>query len=232
MKLTLLPLGLLLALATPLCSQAQESKLVSDARQKDTKTDPNNPAVQVSGPTKRVSSGLSSAISTTLPKYLPPPPPPPPMPADEHAEEGKMNEDGTMEIDDPEHNLSDPNQPRNKIIRLPKQVVQGNRPPIFKEKDLYDQKNLAKLAAKRYLSSLDRSFLNRYTLPLIGTSAEQRALAMYEENARLDNINDLKDAAANAARSGDKDEANYLRKETDRTFLRSGGMDWTSRSKE
>jgi hypothetical protein len=233
MKLPLLPLGLLLALASPLCSHAQESSLVSkDSRQKDTKVDPNNSAVQVSGPTKRVSTGLSTAISSTLPKYTPPPPPPPPPPPEAQAEEGKLNEDGSMEIDDPEHNPSDPSQPRNKIIRLPKQVVQGNRPPIFKEKDLYDKQNLSKLAMKRYLSSLDRNFLNRYTLPLVGTSAEQRALAMYEENARLDNINDLKDAAANASRSGDKDEASYLRKEVDRTFIRSGGLDWTSRSKE
>jgi hypothetical protein len=54
-------------------------------------------------------------------------------------------------------------------------------------------------------------------------------MAMYEEDERLQNISDIKDAARGTLLSGDKVESEYLKKESNRTFLRSGGMDWTMR---
>ena len=81
---------------------------------------------------------------------------------------------------------------------------------------------------RRYLSTFDRSFLNRFDL--FG-SKEGRAMAMYYEDERLQNIVDLKNDAANARKAGDKAESDYLVRETNATFLRSGGMDWNSWSK-
>jgi hypothetical protein len=63
---------------------------------------------------------------------------------------------------------------------------------------------------------------------LFGTSQEKRAMAMYEEDARLQNIADLKNASTNASKAGDKAESDYLLRETNATFLRSGGMDWNN----
>ena len=38
-------------------------------------------------------------------------------------------------------------------------------------------------------------------------------------------------AAANARKAGDKADSDYLVRETNATFLRSGGVDWNSWSK-
>ena len=122
---------------------------------------------------------------------------------------------------------SDPEAPRNKIIRLPKQVVQASRPPIFKEREIHTKKGLSDLAVQRYLNKFDSKVLNRFTIPLFGTSNEDRAMAMYYEDERLQNMQDLKDTAEALQRSGDASGAEYLRKESNRTFMRSGGMDWT-----
>ncbi|HOG94229.1 MAG TPA: hypothetical protein PLE80_11710 [Opitutaceae bacterium] len=180
------------------------------------------PAVEVSGPTHRVSSTMASAITAKLPKYAPPPPPPPEPEYDE------TNEDPNgVEIDDPEDTATD--RPKNKIIRLPKYVIIGERPPVFRERDVYTKQGLAAVAMKRYLSGLDRGLLNRFTLPLIGTSSAARAMQIYEEDVRLQNISDFQSAANDAERAGDKAEADYIRKETNETYLRSGGMNWNSR---
>jgi hypothetical protein len=178
------------------------------------------PNVVVTGETSRVSNNLASSITSTLPKYQPPPPPSAPKHEDPAVAEV------AEEVDDPDHPAAE-GQPRNKIIRLPKYVVQAERPPIFTDRELNSKKGLAKLAARRYISSLDKNVLNRFTLPIIGTSAEQRALMMYEEDERLGNISDLKEDANNAARAGDSAEATSIRRETNRAYMRSGGMDWT-----
>lgn len=178
-------------------------------------------AVEISGPTHHVSSTMASAISAKLPKYAPPPPPPP----EPEIEASNESPDG-VEIDDPEDTATD--RPKNKIIRLPKYIVLGEKPPVFRERDVYTKQGLSAIAMKRYLSSLDTNVLNRFTLPIIGTSAAARAMQIYEEEARLQNIADFKSAANDAQRAGDKAEADYIRKETNETYLRSGGMDWNS----
>jgi hypothetical protein len=164
----------------------------------------------------------ATAITAGLPRYAPPPKPAPKKPAADVETEDEAGPDGAP--------LS-PDQPKNKIIRLPRYIVEGDRPPVFRERDLYTKQALAAIAMRRYLSGLDRSVLNRYTLPLFGTSQEKRAMAMYDEDARLQDIADLKNSAGNAAKAGDKAESDYLLRETNATFLRSGGMDWNSWSK-
>lgn len=185
-------------------------------------------------PTSRVSSGISSAITAGLPKYQAPKPPEPaaaePQPAvTRHRDPGMEEIEESSEEALPEATPIAADQPKNKIIRLPKYVVEADRPPIFKEREILTKQALAELAVRRYLSRFDSKVLNRFTLPIIGISPEQRALAMYAEDVRLENISELKDAAATARRVGDKSGSDYILKETNRTFLRSGGMDWTSR---
>jgi len=219
----MLPMRLRLAsllAALPLAALAAET---TTAQSSEVRPAPAKSNVVVTGETSRVSSGLASSITSILPKYAPPPPPVANTHADPATEEAQeIDEGGTDEN----------GQPRNKIVRLPRYVVHGERPPIFKEKELYNKRELGKLAAKRYLSALDRSVLNRYTIPIIGVTPEQRALQMYEENERLENISDLKQDARNAERAGDSAEAKAIRQETDRATIRSGGMDWTTRNRD
>ncbi len=176
--------------------------------------------VVVTGETSRVSNTLASSITSILPKYQPP------APASAPKYEDPVVSETAEEIDDPDRPAAE-GQPRNKIIRLPKYVVQAERPPIFTDRELNTKKGLAKLAARRYISAFDKSVLNRYTIPIIGMSPEQRALMMYEEDERLGIISDLREDANNAARAGDSAEASSIKRETNRAYMRSGGMDWT-----
>jgi hypothetical protein len=161
----------------------------------------------------------ATAITSGLPRYAPPPKQAPKKPA--------ADVEGEDEAE-PEDRPLAPDQPRNKIIRLPRYIVEGDRPPVFRERDIYTKQALAAIAMRRYLSTFDRSFLNRYN---IFGSKEGRAMAMYEEDARLQNIADLKNAAANARKAGDKADSDYILRETNATFLRSGGMDWNNWNK-
>ena len=217
--LTILAVGGLLLAATLGSAQsappAQSAPLAASA--------PTVPAASgtVSDPIKPGQAG-NTAITASLPRYAPPPKQAPKKPAAEVETEDEAA---------PESALIGPDQPKNKIIRLPRYIVEGDRPPVFRERDINTKQALAAIAMRRYLSTFDRSFLNRYTLPLLGISPEARAMAMYEEDARLSNISDLKNAATNARRAGDKAESDYLLRETNATYLRSGGMDWNSWSK-
>jgi len=208
----------LLLLALPLAAQTAPATPAEPAPAAPPPSSPTS-SVEVSRPTSHVSSTMATAIHAKLPRFAPPPPPPPPQPETENPE--------GEEVDDPS-DTSTGDRPKNKIIRLPRYVVYGQRPAVFRERDIYTRQGLAALAMKRYLSSLDRNVLNRFTLPLIGTSAEARAMQIYEEQARLQNIADFQSAAADAERAGDKQEADYLRRTTNDTYLRTGGMNWNS----
>lgn len=88
--------------------------------------------------------------------------------------------------------------PDNENLQLPTYVVHGPRPPAFSERDIHTQRGLAGIAQKRYITQLDRA-LNRYRIPLFSISTEARALAMYAEDERLQNMADLDRTARNAA---------------------------------
>ena len=183
---------------------------------------PATPTVSTASPAGDPGKAGNTTITAGLPRYAPPPKEAPQKPAAEVESDDEAEPEGTP--------LS-PDQPRNKIIRLPRYIVEGDRPPVFRERDLYTTQALSAIAMKRYLSRLDSSLLNRFTIPLFTLTNEARAMAMYEEDERLQNIADLKTAAANARKAGDQAESDYLVRETNATFLRSGGMDWNSWSK-
>ncbi len=149
-----------------------------------------------------ISDSLASALAASMPKYNPPPKPKP---------------------EDADVDLRDVDKPRNGIIRLPRYVVHEKKPPVFRERDIYTGGGLADLAKSRYLTPTYR-LLNNVYIPFFSSSPEQRAMAMYAEDERLNNISDLTDSAKDVGRA-DPEAARYLKRVTDETYMRSSGFD-------
>ena len=74
---------------------------------------------------------------------------------------------------------------------------------------------------KEYLSDFDRSFLNRYTLPIIGVSQEARARMMYEEDKRLQDLKSMNDQIDQLQKT-DPAAAKELQQIRDQIFTRTG----------
>ena len=155
---------------------------------------------------RAISPAVSAALSAVAPKYTPPAPKPAPRPESEQID--------MREVD----------RPKNKIIRLPDYVVREKKPAVFSERAITTDKGLADIAVRRYISDMDRA-LNRFTLPLFGTSTEARALAMYAEDERLKNMADLHGAAVDAAKS-DPAAGAYILRETRDTYMRTSDFGW------
>lgn len=147
---------------------------------------------------RALSPAMSAALAERMPRYNPPPPPREPTPEEIAAA-----------------------QPKNQIIRLPQMVVEGQRPPVFTDRDIHTKQGMAAMAVNRYLSELDRGVLNRYTLPLFGQSQEQRALAAYAEEERLRNMNAAADRAEAIEAAEGEDAARAFRDTANSTFIRS-----------
>lgn len=147
---------------------------------------------------RAVSTGVAAALTASMPKYNPPKP-----------EEKKPVDDRDMR---------DVDKPRNKIIRLPDYVVRQDKPPVFRERDIYTNSGLAELAKNRYLSESVRG-LNRYTIPLFGVGAEAYAMALYRQDERLENMSDLKESADDISKVN-PENAKEIRKATTDTYNR------------
>jgi len=143
-----------------------------------------------------------------MPKYNPQPKAAEPKPEEELAD------------------LRDTDKPKNQIIRLPQVMVREPRNPVLRERDVNTKEGLTALAERRYISDSDRA-LNRITVPLFGTSSETRAMAMYAEDERLKNMADLNDAAGLVSAS-DKAAGAYIKREAQKTYLRSADFGWKS----
>ena len=153
-------------------------------------------------------------------------------PAPTAAELAKKRADEEAEAAD----LRDSDKPKNGIVRLPKYVVQEQRPAILTERDINTRKGLREIAMRRYISDADRA-LNRFSLPLFagwspgsgdGSSTEQRALTMYAEDERLKNMSDLADNT-NMVMKSNAAEGTAVKREAQKTYMRSsdfgyGGM--------
>lgn len=182
---------------------------------------------------RAISGDVAHMLSQTMPKFTPPPPAPPPPTAAEIAQK-KVDEAAAAAA--AEADLRDSDKPKNGIVRLPKYVVQEQRPVIFTERDINTKKGLRELAMRRYISDADRA-LNRFSLPLFagwspgsgnGSSTEQRALSMYAEDERLKNMADLADNANMIMRS-DSAAGATAKDVVQKTYMRSsqfgyGGM--------
>ena len=166
------------------------------------------PAPSAPKRTRAISPEAAAALAAFAPKYEPPAPKPAPKPEAEQVD--------LREID----------KPKNAIVRLPKYIVQEAKPPVFRERDIHTEKGLTDIAMRRYISDADRA-LNRWTLPLFGTSKEARAMAMYAEEERLRNMSDLHDAAVTTAKF-DPAAGDYIRKESQNTYRRTSDFGWSS----
>jgi hypothetical protein len=147
---------------------------------------------------RAISKSLSSALSAGI-KYEPPPPPKP----------------AAEEVD-----LREIDKPRNDIIRLPKYVVEAQRPPIFNDRNLYSKEMLRRLAYQRYASSFSSNFLNKYRLPIIGGGLESYVMMMYEADERKANMAEMDDKVSMYRVSGDDASADALKDDSQRTFMR------------
>lgn len=157
---------------------------------------------------RAISSEVAAALAAAAPKYEAQAPKPPPKPESELVD------------------LRDIDKPKNTIVRLKPYVVQEPKPPIFTERSIHTEKGLTDIAMRRYISDADRA-LNRWTLPLFGTSKEARAMAMYAEDERLRNMANLEETATAASKS-DVAAGSYIRKEAQKTYLRSADFGWSS----
>ena len=165
-----------------------------------------NPGAQESAPapatparppaSKETSTSLMAAISAGLPQYDPPKPTPPPTPVESQ---------DLREID----------KPANGIVRLPKYLVQEPKAAILNPADLMTPAAQAALEMKEHpgLSWVPFGWMN-------GNIAQQ----MYQEDKRLNNISDLTDTANSIKAGGDSGESEYIKRETNDTYMR--GIDW------
>lgn len=178
---------------------------------------------------RAISGDVATMLAQSMPKFTPAPPPPPPPSA---AALAKQKADDEAEAAD----LRDSDKPKNGIVRLPKYVVQEQRPAVLTERDISTKKGLREIAMRRYISDADRA-LNRFSIPLFsgwspgsgnGSSTEQRALTMYAEDERLKNMADLADNA-NMIMKSDRAAGPAAKDAVQKTYMRSsefgyGGM--------
>ena len=155
---------------------------------------------------RAISPEVSAALAAAAPKYTPPPPKPEPKPESEQVD------------------MRDIDKPKNTIVRLPKYIVQEQKPVVFSERAIYTDKGLADIAVRRYISEVDR-VLNGLPIPFVGSSIQARAMAMYAEDERLKNMADLRANAADAAKA-DPAAGAYILRETQQTYMRTSDFGW------
>jgi len=155
-------------------------------------TDGNTPTIRRRAISDSLAAGLNSAIPTYA-EATAPQPDPEPAPASDYV---------------PPDDLSD------EVVSMPRVVVRAERPPVFRERDLYSEDELANIALRRYagLNVTPFDFLNRLNAPI--------ALQMYREDERLRVMKDLTDTADAFERAGDAETGAYIRDTTNATFLR------------
>ncbi len=161
--------------------------------------------------TRAISPEAAAQLSANTPKFTPAPPKPEPKPEEELPD------------------MRDVDKPKNTIIRLPKYIVQEAKPVVLSERAVHTQQGLADIAVRRYISDVDRA-LNRFTLPLFGRSVEERALSMYAEDERLKNMSELGDNVRMIS-AMDQAAGTYVKREVDKTYLRTSDFGWQSSSK-
>lgn len=155
---------------------------------------------------RAISAEAASALSAAMPKYTPPPPKPEPKPEEQQVD------------------MRDVDKPRNQIIRLNPMIVREKKPAILTERAVTTDKGLEDIAVRRYISEMDR-VLNRFNIPFVGASLQQRAMVMYEEDERIKNMADLKANAVDAAKS-DPAAGQYILRQTNQTYMRNGDFGW------
>lgn len=153
--------------------------------------------------TRAVSDNLAAALADTMPKYNPP---------DPEAEKARK---ARQEL------FAD--EPKNGIVRLPTVVVEGERPPIFTEREVNTDKGLQQIAVKRYFSGAGQA-LNSVHIPILGKSNEAVAMEMWEEDERLRHIADYNERADMEAALGEDEKSEETRRLIQETTARDAGL--------
>ncbi len=76
------------------------------------------------------------------------------------------------------------NAPNPDVLELPKMVIRQKPRPRLTPEIMMTKKGFGEELAKQKLSDFDRNFLNKFTLPLFGVSAEERALEEYRREKK------------------------------------------------
>jgi hypothetical protein len=97
-------------------------------------------------------------------------------------------------------------------------VVEGQRPPVFNNRNLYSKEMLRRLAYQKYISSFSRNVLNRYHI--FGQGDVDYAMMQYEADERKRNMDEMADKVSMYRVSGDNAEAAKLKDDAQRTFMR------------
>ena len=106
------------------------------------------------------------------------------------------------------------------VIQMKAVIVRGDKvPPHVDDKEWRTPKARDDVLMNQYLSDFDRTFLNRYTLPIVGVSKEARARMMYEEDKRLQDLSWM-NSQVDQLKKVDPAEAKELAKIRDDTFTR------------
>lgn len=191
---------------------APEARKAEEARQKQQETAPPRR-------TRVISSEVASQLAAMTPKYTPPAPKPAPKTEQEMID------------------LRDIDKPRNDIIRLPEVYVREARTPVLNERAVHTEEGLREIAFRRYISEFDRA-MNRFHLPILsgysllgGNPTERRAMTMYEEDERLRHMAELDDAAR-MVKTSDAAAGEYVRREAQKTYLRSSEFGWNGGSRK
>lgn len=156
---------------------------------------------------RAISPEVAAQLAAAAPKFTPPPPKPATPPPEEEEVDAR-------ELD----------KPKNGIIRLPKYIVREKPPAVLNERAVNTQRGLADLAMKRYVTEGYRA-LNRFTLPLFGSSAETYAMMRYEEEERLKTMGELNDMAGMVS-ARDRAAGAYVRKLGSEATMRQPDFDW------
>ncbi|HTT56934.1 MAG TPA: hypothetical protein VMF63_07485 [Opitutaceae bacterium] len=148
-------------------------------------------------PRPRLSNDVKSELAGQLPDWVKPPPPPPEAPPPPPLAEGE------------------------EVVQMPAVMVFADKLPRIDEKAWLTTKARDEVLKKWYLSDFDRSFLNRYTVPILGVSQEARANQMYEEDQRLRDMKSMQDQI-DVLKKLDPQAAKELQQVSDQIFTRTG----------
>jgi replicative DNA helicase len=90
-------------------------------------------------------------------------------------------------------------------------IVEGERPPVFTEREINTDKGLQELAVKRYFSDAAQA-LNAVSIPFLGMSKEEIAMRMWEEDERLRQMTDFEERATMEEALGEDEQAKETRR--------------------
>ena len=110
-------------------------------------------------------------------------------------------------------------KPKNDIIRLPRVVVEGSRPPVFREQDIYSPKALTEIAIKRYLSDFGRA-LNAWRIPIIGGAVDGYAMGLWAQDERKRQMREISEQIQLDMLTGNTKRAAELREILRGNFVR------------